>query len=167
MRKIRGFKIGKRLLRFWKNRKLSGYQPLSPITTSRQSMPRPICKLIKWGRSLTARAKSLYRSSSKTRWGYLRVGQDPIMEEAVPPKGQLAVYVGQKDGDFHRVLVPVIYFNHPLFGELLRNVEEEYGYSHQGGITIPCRFSEFERVQTRIAAAGSRSTRKLTCKPHQ
>ena len=30
-------------------------------------------------------------------------------------KGHLAVYVGQKDGDFYRVLVPVIYFNHPLF----------------------------------------------------
>lgn len=32
------------------------------------------------------------------------------------PKG----HVGQEDGDFRRVLVLVIYFDHTLFGELLR-----------------------------------------------
>jgi SAUR family protein len=66
----------------------------------------------------------------------------------------LAVYVGDGngDGDFHRVLVPVFYFNHPLFGELLREAEEEYGFHQEGGITIPCQFSEFEKVRTRIAA---------------
>ncbi|XP_019158960.1 PREDICTED: auxin-responsive protein SAUR36-like [Ipomoea nil] len=69
---------------------------------------------------------------------------------AVPPKGHMAVYVGQEDGDFKRILVPVIYFNHPLFGELLREAENEFGFSHPGGITIPCRISEFELVQTRI-----------------
>lgn len=42
-------------------------------------------------------------------------------------KGHLAVYVGQQDSGFHRVLVPVIYFNHPLFDELLREAEEEFG----------------------------------------
>jgi hypothetical protein len=36
-------------------------------------------------------------------------------------------------------LVPVIYFNHPLFGELLREAEEEFRHQHQGGITIPCQ----------------------------
>lgn len=81
----------------------------------------------------------------------MQIGQDPIEKEAVTvPKGHLAVYVGQKDGDYRRVLVPVIYINHPLFTELLRDAEEEYGFNHPGGITIPCRISEFERVQTRI-----------------
>jgi SAUR family protein len=80
------------------------------------------------------------------------------------PKGHLAVYVGQKDGDFRRVLVPVIYFNHPLFSELLREAEQEYGFEHQGGITIPCRISEFESVQTKIAAGSG--GRKLTWKRH-
>ncbi|PHT95424.1 Auxin-responsive protein SAUR36 [Capsicum annuum] len=76
----------------------------------------------------------------------MHVGSDPVPV----PKGHLAVYVGQKDGDYKRVLVPVIYINHPLFSELLREAEEEYGFNHPGGITIPCRISEFERVQTRI-----------------
>jgi len=79
-----------------------------------------------------------------------------VSEKAVSvPKGHLAVYVGQKDGDFHRVLVPVMYFNHPLFSQLLKEAEEEYGFNQQGGITIPCRYSEFERVHTRIQSSGS------------
>lgn len=83
----------------------------------------------------------------------MRVGEEPVKENPrAVPKGHMAIYVGQKDGDFHRVLVPVFYFNHPLFGELLREAEEEYGFNQPGGITIPCRFAEFERVQTRIAA---------------
>jgi len=98
------------------------------------------------------------------------VGCDPVNREkkVAVPKGHLAVYVGQQDGDFHRVLVPVIYFNHPLFGELLREAEEEYGHEHQGGITIPCQISDFERVKTRIAAAGSGAggARMLAWKRH-
>lgn len=78
------------------------------------------------------------------------------------PKGHLAVYVGQKDGEVHRVVVPVIYFNHPLFGELLKEAEEEFGFNHEGGIMIPCRFTEFERVKTRIASGSGRSNNQKT-----
>ncbi|RRT72962.1 hypothetical protein B296_00022564, partial [Ensete ventricosum] len=72
-----------------------------------------------------------------------------------PPKGHLAVYVGgeKEGGPSRRYMVPVIYFNHPLFGELLRESEEEFGFHHPGGITIPCPAAKFELVRTRIAAA--------------
>lgn len=164
MRKIRGFKIGKRLIRisrwiFRRTRNPPGYSRLAqPKSACRH---KPITKLINWGRRLTTGAKSL--CCTKPGPGYVPVGHDHISEKPVAvPKGHLAVYVGQKDGDFHRVLVPVIYFNHPLFGDLLREAEEEYGFNQQGGITIPCRFSEFEKVKTRIAAGSG--GRKLTWK---
>ncbi|KAH7519607.1 auxin-responsive protein SAUR36 [Ziziphus jujuba] len=166
MRKIRGFKLGKRLFRVtrWiirRTRNRSAYhrlgQPSSP------SMSKPIAKLLTWGRRLTSGAKSL--CSMKPGSGYVPVGHDLVENKAATvPKGHLAVYVGQKDGDFHRVLVPVIYFNHPLFSQLLREAEEEYGFQHQGGITIPCRISEFENVQTRIAAGSG--SRKMSWKRH-
>lgn len=168
MRKIRGFKIGKRLVRVtrWiirKTRGGSGYQRLGAPDTSCECKSKPISKLISWGRRLTNGAKSL--CLAKPASGYVPMDQAPIREKPVSvPKGYLAVSVGQKDGDFHRVLVPVIYFNHPLFGKLLREAEEEYGFNQQGGITIPCRFSEFEQVQTRIAAGNGARTRKLTWK---
>ncbi|MBA0737001.1 hypothetical protein Gogos_010484 [Gossypium gossypioides] len=156
MRKIRGFKIGNRLVRIsrWFIRKARNPRGFCRLTQSESKSfckSKSFSKLIRWGQCLTKRAKSI--CSSKPGSGYVPIGQDPINEKLTEvPKGHLAIYIGQKDGDYHRVLVPVIYFNHPLFGELLREAEEEYGFSHQGGITIPCRFSEFERVQTRIAA---------------
>ncbi|KAJ4829982.1 hypothetical protein Tsubulata_025464 [Turnera subulata] len=159
MRRMRGFKIGKRLICFsrWifrRTRKPAGYTRLTQAESGCRS--KTISRLINWGRRLTTGAKTL--CSSKPGSGYVPLGREPLWEKPVPvPKGHLAVYVGQKDGDFHRVLVPVFYFNHPLFGQLLREAEEEYGFNQQGGITIPCRFSEFEQVKTKIAAgSGSR-----------
>ncbi|WCJ22896.1 SAUR-like auxin-responsive protein family [Euphorbia peplus] len=159
MRKIRGFKLGKRLVRIsgWFSRRIrSGaarYDRLiSPESTCKRL--QPITRLMNWGRRLTSGAKSI--CSLKSGSGYVPIGEDPVREKENPvPKGHLAVYVGQKDGDFHRVLVPVIYINHPLFGDLLREAEMEYGFNQQGGITIPCRYSEFEMVKTRIAAGSN------------
>ncbi|KAG2669329.1 hypothetical protein I3843_14G028700 [Carya illinoinensis] len=169
MRKIRGFKLGKRIVRAskWivgKTRIRTRYHRLNPPPTPPSSKPKSnskhMSKLVTWGQRLTNGAKKL--CCNRPGSGYIPVGHEPIKEKQVAvPKGHLAVYVGQKDGDSRRVLVPVIYFNHPLFGELLREAEEEYGFQHQGGITIPCRISEFERVQTCIAA-GCGGARGLT-----
>ena len=167
MRKIHGFKLGKRLFRVtrWvlrKTRIRSGYRRLGRTSSAFKS--KSISKLINWGRSLKRGAKSLC-FSNKPGSGYVPLGHDPFeKKQSAVPKGHLAVYVGQEDGDFQRVLVPVIYFNHPLFSKLLREAEEEYGFQHQGGITIPCRISEFEQVQTRIAAGSG--SRKLMWKRH-
>lgn len=123
---------------------------------------KPIAKLFSWGNHLKTKAKAIcWKSSGQC---YLPMGENPFQEKSTAvPKGQMAVYVGKKDGEFRRVLVPVIYFNHPLFGQLLREAEEEFGYNHPGGITIPCRISEFENVKTRIAA-GNCGRKVLTWK---
>ncbi|KAK6915410.1 Small auxin-up RNA [Dillenia turbinata] len=53
------------------------------------------------------------------------------------PKGHLAVYVGEIHKK--RFLIPISYLNHPLFQDLLRWTEEEFGFHHpMGGLTIPC-----------------------------
>ncbi|CAJ1778425.1 unnamed protein product [Sphenostylis stenocarpa] len=155
MSKFRGFNLRKRLIRVskWVFRKIRfrgrpGYHRLGDYHRS------PIAKLLKWGRKLKAGAKSFLTVTSGS--GYAQLGSDP---DPSVPKGHLAVYVGQKDGELHRVLVPVIYFNHPLFGELLKEAEEEFGFHHDGGITIPCRFTEFEQVKTRIASGSRRGVR--------
>ncbi|OWM64914.1 auxin-responsive protein SAUR36-like [Punica granatum] len=159
MGKFRGFRIKKHLAGFTRwvfhrpRRARPAYRRLGEPAPSSRAFSR----LITWGRCLTSKTRSLCSAASRRHGssGYLPLGVEPERNKPVPvPKGHLAVYVGQKDGDFRRVLVPVIYFNHPLFGELLREVEEEYGFNQQGGLTIPCGVSEFERVQTRIAAAG-------------
>ncbi|KAL2489634.1 SAUR-like auxin-responsive protein family [Forsythia ovata] len=166
MGKTRVFKLGHKLVKVfkWCLRHRTGrratYQRLEPP----RSTTGTISKLCKWVCSLKQGAKGLCYEK-KDSGLYIRVGQEPVKPNHAMgvPKGDLAVYVGDKDDDTCRILVPVAYINHPLFGELLRKAEKVYGFNHPGGIQIPCRKSEFENVQTKIAAAcdgGSRRGRR-------
>ncbi|KAK8658355.1 hypothetical protein V6N13_036563 [Hibiscus sabdariffa] len=65
------------------------------------------------------------------------------------PKGCLAIMVGQGE-EQQRFVIPVIYINHPLFMQLLKVAEEEYGFDQKGPITIPCHVEEFRNVQGMI-----------------
>ncbi|KAL1553161.1 Auxin-responsive protein saur32 [Salvia divinorum] len=62
------------------------------------------------------------------------------------PKGCLAVMVGQGD-ERQRFVIPVMYVNHPLFTQLLKASEEEYGFDQKGPINIPCHVEEFCHVR--------------------
>ncbi|CAI9771533.1 unnamed protein product [Fraxinus pennsylvanica] len=153
MGKTRGFKLGHKLVTVFKwclrrrTRRRETYQRLEPSSRTTGA----VSKLCKWVQSLKHGAKGLcYAKNGSGR--YIRVGQEPVEPVSVP-KGDLAVYVGDKEDGTCRVLVPVTYINHPLFGELLREAEKVYGFNHPGGIQIPCQKSEFENVQMKIAAA--------------
>ncbi|KAJ8555642.1 hypothetical protein K7X08_013138 [Anisodus acutangulus] len=151
MKKSRGFKIGRRIVKIFScflHRRTKGR-----IGNRRLSCAsKAISKLFKLGRMLKHGAKGL---CSTKRIGYIRVGQEPVeLKKVSVPKGHLAVYVGEKEDDTCRIVVPVMFFNHPLFVELLREAEMVYGYNHSGGIQIPCRVSKFENVKSRIAATG-------------
>jgi len=117
-------------------------------------------RMLTWGRSLARRMRLLRRGGGGR--------EDRLLEdaeaEATTPKGQVAVYVGgaEPGGESMRYVVPVVYFNHPLFGELLREAEEEFGFEHPGGITIPCAASRFERAAA-VAAAGGGGGKKVPC----
>ncbi|KAK8485886.1 hypothetical protein V6N11_069301 [Hibiscus sabdariffa] len=63
------------------------------------------------------------------------------------PKGYLAIKVGSQGEEQQRVVVPVMYFNHPLFMQLLKEAEEEYGFDQKGTIVIPCHVAEFRNVR--------------------
>ncbi|CAL4967984.1 unnamed protein product [Urochloa decumbens] len=117
------------------------------------SSPR---RVLTWGRSLARRMRLLPRRRGGVG-GKERLLQEETAE-ATTPKGQVAVYVGgaEPGGESMRYVVPVVYFNHPLFGELLREAEEEFGFEHPGGITIPCAASRFERAAAVAAAGGGK-----------
>ncbi|XP_022928516.1 auxin-responsive protein SAUR50-like [Cucurbita moschata] len=51
------------------------------------------------------------------------------------PKGHFAVYVGENRS---RYVVPISLLTHPDFQCLLRLAEEEFGFHHHMGLTIPC-----------------------------
>ncbi|CAN0872167.1 Protein SMALL AUXIN UP-REGULATED RNA 12 [Linum grandiflorum] len=68
------------------------------------------------------------------------------------PSGHVAVYVGNA---CRRFVVRATYLNHPIFKKLLTQAEEEYGFSHQGPLTIPCDESLFEEAIRYISRSQS------------
>ncbi|XP_022737736.1 auxin-responsive protein SAUR36-like [Durio zibethinus] len=149
MMKIRGFRLGRKLVKIFKwiirprrrNYRISFLRP----PTRRCN---PLSRICSFARFLRRGTMGLSNSNSDA--GYIQLGEKGVKRVRVP-KGHLAVYVGESEGDARRVLVPVIYFNHPLFGELLKEAERVYGFHQSGGITLPCGISEFEKVRMRIA----------------
>ena len=57
------------------------------------------------------------------------------------PKGYLAVYVGP---ELRRFIIPTTYLTHSLFKVLLEKAAEEFGFDHNGGLTIPCEIETFK-----------------------
>ncbi|XP_026665714.1 auxin-responsive protein SAUR36-like [Phoenix dactylifera] len=177
MKKFRGFRLRRRLVRIWRwafrRRSCKGYLRLAPTTpppSSQLQLHRikaaPLTtKLRQWGRCL---ARGLGSGGDVARTereaAAMQLLEGGGGRESPPPstpKGHLAVYVsggrkGEEAVSPRRFVVPVIDFNHPLFVELLREAEEEFGFHHPGGITIPCPVSRFERVRNRIAAEPAR-----------
>ncbi|XP_050229521.1 auxin-responsive protein SAUR36-like [Mercurialis annua] len=141
MKKFRGFKLGRRIARVFKWIIRPHKKPTRLCSLNCQSTVsfNPISKLLNLARKLGSPNRD-----------YIRLGQAKNQAAEVP-KGHLAIYVGDKNGDSRREVVPVIYFNHPLFGKLLKDSERVYGHDHPGGIKIPCGYSEFEKVKMRIA----------------
>ncbi|KAI4366323.1 hypothetical protein MLD38_022210 [Melastoma candidum] len=59
------------------------------------------------------------------------------------PKGHFVVYVGDKRA---RHVVPIKVLSRPEFLELLRLAEEEFGFGHNMGLTIPCDEDAFRSL---------------------
>ncbi|KAK1325298.1 hypothetical protein QJS10_CPA01g02511 [Acorus calamus] len=85
-------------------------------------------------------------NGEKTLLNFLLHNQKKEMMKDVP-KGCLAIRVGGEGEEQQRFVVPVMYFNHPLFMQLLKEAEEEYGFDQKGTITIPCHVEEFRYVR--------------------
>ncbi|GMJ07009.1 SMALL AUXIN UPREGULATED RNA 52 [Hibiscus trionum] len=68
------------------------------------------------------------------------------------PAGHVAVYVGTS---CRRFVVRLTYLNHPVFKKLLSQAEDEYGFSNQGPLSIPCDESVFEEVIRFISRSDS------------
>ncbi|KAK3141241.1 hypothetical protein QOZ80_4BG0331320 [Eleusine coracana subsp. coracana] len=81
--------------------------------------------------------------------------------ESVVPAGHVAVCVG---GASRRFVVRAAHLNHPVFRELLRQAEEEYGFPSgacAGPIALPCDEGLFEHVLRHLSSP-SKASRYVT-----
>ncbi|KAM7479376.1 hypothetical protein LguiA_027589 [Lonicera macranthoides] len=63
------------------------------------------------------------------------------------PKGHFAVYVGENRS---RYIVPISFLTHPEFQCLLQQAEEEFGFDHDMGLTIPCEEVVFRSLTSML-----------------
>ncbi|WZZ72734.1 hypothetical protein YC2023_084104 [Brassica napus] len=59
------------------------------------------------------------------------------------PKGHLVVYVGKTRV---RYVLPISFLTRPEFQLLLQQAEEEFGFDHDLGLTIPCEEVAFDSL---------------------
>ncbi|KAF3774908.1 Auxin-induced protein X10A [Nymphaea thermarum] len=83
---------------------------------------------------------------------------DTANRPAAVPKGYLAVYVGSES---RRFVIPMAFLRHAEFRALLARAEEEFGFEHEGGLTLPCEVDEFEEL---VAAMARRERGRSTCR---
>ncbi|XP_075074883.1 auxin-responsive protein SAUR50 [Nicotiana tabacum] len=72
-------------------------------------------------------------------------------EEGLPldvPKGHFVVYVGENRT---RYIVPISILTRPEFQYLLHRAEEEFGFDHDMGLTIPCDEHVFESLTSTLS----------------
>ncbi|CAN4077231.1 unnamed protein product [Withania somnifera] len=137
MKKVRGFRLGRRTVRVFKlfiHRRRKGKMSYKSLEST-NCATKTISKLCNFGKLLKDGVRSV--NYAKTGSGYIRVGSE-LMDQNQIPKGHLVVYVGENEDDTCRVLT----------------AEMVYGFNHSGGIQIPCRIYEFEKVRSRIATTG-------------
>ncbi|KAE8654038.1 Auxin-induced protein X10A [Hibiscus syriacus] len=63
------------------------------------------------------------------------------------PKGHFVVYVGQNRS---RYIVPISFLTRPEFQSLLHQAEEEFGFGHDMGLTIPCEEVVFRSLTSML-----------------
>lgn len=60
-------------------------------------------------------------------------------------EGHFAV-IAADGGEMKRFVGALSYLVHPRFLELLDKAAEEYGFDHEGALTIPCPPSELQKI---------------------
>lgn len=62
-------------------------------------------------------------------------------------EGHFAVIAeGREEAEAKRFVLPISCLSNPIFLRLLEQAAEEYGFEHEGAVTIPCRPCELERI---------------------
>ncbi|XP_040991116.1 auxin-responsive protein SAUR50 [Juglans microcarpa x Juglans regia] len=89
------------------------------------------------------RSLSLVKKSSSNCDKYDINSDMPVPEDV--KEGHFVVNAVEGD-EPRRFVVPLSYLTHPTFVRLLEKAAEEYGFDHEGALTVPCRPSELERI---------------------
>ncbi|KAJ7536728.1 hypothetical protein O6H91_12G079900 [Diphasiastrum complanatum] len=116
------------------------------MSTRRVNLTRFICGVQKLKPQRASSYSGSHGSFSSSSSGYSNC-EELSAEESFPasdiPEGHLAVYVGAEK---RRYVIETKYLNTRPFRALLDKCAQEFGFSQEGGITIPCELQLFEHL---------------------
>ncbi|XP_042509992.1 auxin-responsive protein SAUR50 [Macadamia integrifolia] len=108
--------------------------------------------LRKWRRLDTKESPSESYDQHCCSWDLRpRIQEEEEEEEFIPkdvPRGHLVVYVGES---YKRFVIKVTLLKHPLFRALLDQAQDEYGFTPDSKLCIPCDENIFLEVIRSIA----------------
>lgn len=97
-------------------------------------------------------AKKLQKSlllGRKSNSSYIEHAHEEVCDSTSVPEdvkeGHFSV-IAVEGEEPKRFIVPLTYLTHPTFLRLLEQAAEEYGFDHEGALTVPCKPSELERI---------------------
>ncbi|XP_030527224.1 auxin-responsive protein SAUR50-like [Rhodamnia argentea] len=93
-------------------------------------------------KQILRRCSSLGKRSSQ---GYDQEGGGGLPLDV--PKGHFVVYVGENRT---RYIVPISFLTRPQFQSLLQRAEEEFGFDHDMGLTLPCEEVVFRSLTSTL-----------------
>ncbi|XP_010242833.1 PREDICTED: auxin-responsive protein SAUR64-like [Nelumbo nucifera] len=96
------------------------------------------------------------RISSARATSHRRSDEEKKCSELVADKGHFVVYTA----DNRRFVIPLAYLSNPIFIELLRISEEEFGLPNDGPITLPCDAVLAEYIISLVQRRPSRDLEK-------
>lgn len=119
---------------------------MTSILRAKKNNGIPKFKLVmeKLQKSLTLVKKSSFWNNREFEQVADHSRESPALPKDVK-EGHFAV-IAVDDGKPKRFVVPLCCLNHPTFLMLLEQAAEEFGFNHEGALTIPCRWSELERI---------------------
>ncbi|CAN0906349.1 Auxin-responsive protein SAUR50 [Linum grandiflorum] len=96
-------------------------------------------------KQILRRCSSLGKRSEGSGGGYQEGGCGLPLDV---PKGHFVVYVGENRS---RYIVPISFLSRPEFQSLLHKAEEEFGFDHDMGLTIPCEEIVFQSLTSMLS----------------
>ncbi|OWM80908.1 auxin-responsive protein SAUR50-like [Punica granatum] len=94
-------------------------------------------------KQILKRCSSLGRRQQLQQQGYYDHSAEAQALPLDVPKGHFVVYVGEKRT---RHIVPITLLDRPEFQMLLHRAEEEFGFDHDMGLTLPCEEVVFQSL---------------------
>ncbi|PWA35213.1 SAUR-like auxin-responsive protein family [Artemisia annua] len=103
---------------------------------------------------LTKKAKVRFSDeSSQPKRSFKDYEEEASSPSSKTPPGFFTLYVGEER---HRFVVPMGYLSHPVFKMMLEKSANEFGFTQENGLVVPCSVNAFQEMVSVVESCNGR-----------